>query len=282
MQPTFLSGADGMARFALHHVPAGAAPRGLVVYLHPFAEEMNKSRRMAALGARALAEAGFAVLQPDLLGCGDSAGEFHDASWQAWLEDACRGAQWLREQHGAAAPLWFWGLRAGCLLAAEAAAQLDEPSHLLFWQPPAAGKALLQQFLRLKMAAELHAGNAAGVTERLREQLRAGEVIEIAGYRLPPALAAGLERAQLRPPARPGCCVWLETSTRDEPSLLPAGQATLTAWRAAGHAVTALAVRGPAFWQTQEIEEAPELVDATVRSCVDAACTPAGVVAVVA
>ena len=56
-------------RFALHHRPAGP-PRGLVVYVHPFAEEMNKSRRMAALQSRALAEAGFAVLQLDLMEIG--------------------------------------------------------------------------------------------------------------------------------------------------------------------------------------------------------------------
>lgn len=47
--------------------------RGSIVYIHPFAEEMNKSRRMAALQARALTLAGFAVLQLDLIGCGDEA-----------------------------------------------------------------------------------------------------------------------------------------------------------------------------------------------------------------
>ncbi|MFN3884534.1 MAG: hypothetical protein ACK4Q4_07240 [Rhodocyclaceae bacterium] len=43
----FLPVADGN-RFCLHHPPAGAA-RGALIYLPPFAEEMNKSRRMAAM-----------------------------------------------------------------------------------------------------------------------------------------------------------------------------------------------------------------------------------------
>ena len=72
-------------RFAVYHAPAVDQMRGQIVYLHPFAEEMNKSRRMAALQSRALASAGFAVRQLDLLGSGDSEGDFGDASWDLWV-----------------------------------------------------------------------------------------------------------------------------------------------------------------------------------------------------
>lgn len=264
-QPLFIRAPDGGMRFAMHHAPAGS-PRALVVYLHPFAEEMNKSRRMAALQSRALAGAGFAVLQIDLQGCGDSSGELVQASWQGWLADAALAVAWLRRQHGAGLPVWLWGLRAGCLLAAEAAAQIEGPCHFLFWQPPAAGKPLLQQFLRLKMAADLHSGKGAAVTDGLRAQLAAGQAVEVAGYLLPPAVAAGLEQAQLRPPATPAQCVWLETSLREPAALLPASQAPLATWRQAGHDVRASAVQGPAFWQTQEIEDAPALISATLEA----------------
>jgi uncharacterized protein len=265
MQPLFINANDGRARFVLHHRPAAGALRGRVLYLHPFAEEMNKSRRMAAMQSRALAQAGFAVLQIDLLGCGDSAGELADASWAAWLDDAELGLRWLCQQHGNIGPLWLWGLRAGCLLATELSARLDETCHFLFWQPPAAGKPLLQQFLRLKMAAELQGGKAAGVTDALRAQLAAGNTVEVAGYALPAAVALGLEHARLLPPTTPGRCVWLETSTREPATLLPASQAALSAWRQAGFEVQAQALPGPAFWQTQEIEDAPALVTATVQ-----------------
>jgi hypothetical protein len=69
MHPLFLPPAPGAAggpRFAVLHRPPGT-PRGLVVFVHPFAEEMNKARRMAALQARALAGHGWAVLMSDLL-----------------------------------------------------------------------------------------------------------------------------------------------------------------------------------------------------------------------
>src|SRR5665647_3289851 len=121
---------------------------------------------MAALQSRALAQAGYAVLQIDLLGCGDSSGDFGDATWQGWVSDVVQGCHWLRSQSNfqcagsGQRPLWLWGLRAGCLLAVEAARQVGEPCNFLFWQPPAAGKPLLQQFLRLKVAADLLGGQA--------------------------------------------------------------------------------------------------------------------------
>ena len=77
-------------RFCLFHPAQGGVPKGCVLNIHPFAEEMNKSRRMAALQARALAKAGYAVLQIDLFGCGDSSGDFGDASWQDWVGDVVR------------------------------------------------------------------------------------------------------------------------------------------------------------------------------------------------
>lgn len=277
-QPFFLPGpaAAGGQRFAIHHPPQGA-PRGAVLYLHPFAEEMNKSRRMAALGARALAAAGYGVLQLDLLGCGDSSGDFGDANWAHWLEDAELGARWLRDRHDG--PLWLWGLRAGALLASETALRMAGERHLLLWQPAASGKLLLQQFLRLRMAGQLlddaPAESSRGVTEGLRKDLAAGRAVDIAGYTLAPGLAQGLEAATLQPPPA-GCrVIWLELSSRTPPALQPASDALVERWRAAGHEVQTRALAGPAFWQTTEIEETPALVQATAQALTQTAAVEA-------
>lgn len=253
----------GGQRFCIHHSPRGAV-RAAVLYVHPFAEEMNKSRRMAALQSRQLADAGCAVLQIDLHGCGDSSGDFGDATWESWIDDLVAAAAWLRQRH--AVPLLLWGLRAGCLLATEAARRLDAPCHFLFWQPPANGKLLLQQFLRLKMAGQLEAGAAKGVTEALRQALRSGDAPEIAGYTLHPALASGLEAATLQPPqAGAGAKLfWIEITNRQPPTLSPVAEAAPALWQPAGFQFSSLAVAGPAFWQTTEIEEAPALLQATV------------------
>lgn len=263
---------------------SGATVRALVLYIHPLAEEMNKARRMAALQARALARSGCAVLQIDLLGCGDSSGDFGDATWQGWISDVMQACQWLRRRSSsegatpAQAPLWLWGLRAGCLLATQAADQLDEDCNFLFWQPPPAGQPLLQQWLRLKLAGELAGGRATGGMQDLRQQLAAGSPVEIGGYRLGAELASGLAQAALLPPGKPGQqrrLEWFEMSTRDDASLSPASAKAITQWQQAGFAARSHLVNGPAFWQSTEIEEAPALIAASTAAV--CAATPGAI-----
>ena len=257
-------------RFCLWH-PTQTPATALVVYVHPFAEEMNKARRMAALQSRALADAGCAVLQMDLLGCGDSAGDFGDASWALWVDDVVEACALARQRAAQAWPesappaLWLWGLRAGCLLASAAAQRMAQPCNFLFWQPSVAGKLVLQQFLRLKVAAALGQADARGVSEQLRKDLAAQRPVEVAGYRLAPGLASGLELAKLESPIRPGRVLWLEATLRDEATLLPASKAIATRWQSAGHDVQEQVVVGPSFWSTVEIEDAPALVEASTR-----------------
>ena len=260
-------------RLAIHHEPNTAQPLALVVYVHPFAEEMNKSRRMAALAAQRLAAAGCAVLQLDLLGCGDSSGDFGDATWAQWREDVLAGVGWLRKRHAHcsnAAPTWLWGLRAGCLLAAEAAPLLSGVVNLLFWQPPTSGKALLQQFLRLRTASEMLTGADKGGSAALRQRIDAGQSIDVAGYTLHPELCCGLERASLRQPSPPsagtGRVEWIELRMQPSSALTPLAQQLAGPWREAGWALRQQLLVGPAFWQTTEIEDAPALLCATVAA----------------
>jgi exosortase A-associated hydrolase 2 len=249
--------------FCLYHPPQGPEEKGAVLYIHPFAEEMNKSRRMAALQSRALAAAGFGVLQVDLRGCGDSSGDFGDADWRTWVEDVVNASHWLSAR--SKAPLWLWGLRAGCLLAVDAAVNMKNSPNFIFWQPVVSGKQHWQQFMRLKMAGELASGRAMGGVGQIRQQLAAGQAVEIAGYTVVPGLADGLEKADLLPPTIfSGRVTWFELSTRDEATLAPVSQQRIDQWRAAGFMVDAKVVRGPGFWQTAEIEDAPELIAATL------------------
>jgi len=251
------------ARLCLCHLPA-AAPRGAILYLHPFAEEMNKSRRMAALQARRFAAAGFAVLQVDLAGCGDSDGDLRDVRWDTWMADVAAAAAWLR---GAApGPLWLWGLRLGALLALDAARRLPVPVEgCLLWQPVTDGALHLNQFLRLKLAGAAMQEDGAdaagnGVTA-LRARLQQGETIEVGGYPIAPALADDLSRLRLADLAMPGPRIaWCEVVPQAARGWPPAARRVLDAWQRRGIAASAHLVEGLPFWTTAEIAECPALL----------------------
>jgi exosortase A-associated hydrolase 2 len=253
-------------RFCLFHPPAQdvtAAPA--VLFVHAFAEEMNKSRALVARQARALAAAGHGVLQMDLLGCGDSSGDFGDADWDAWVQDVVDGADWLRRR--SPGELWLWGHRLGCLLAGAAAPRLEGPINFLFWQPVVSGRQFLQQVLRLGAAGEMLDGQGRGAMERLRRQLADGRSVEIAGYALAPGLTRGLDAAELLPPPLPGRTVeWFEISAREDAELSPVARQRLEAWREAGYRARGHVVAGAPFWQTVEIEDCPALVDASLAA----------------
>lgn len=252
-------------RFCIYHpaVHNGSPDRG-IVYVHPFGEEMNKARRMAALQSRRLAAAGYAVLQIDLYGCGDSDGDFGDATWDAWRADVRAAVAWISERMPE--PVSLWGLRLGATLAADLAREPElHVDRLVLWQPVASGEQFLAQFLRLHLAAEMLAEGAAQTGVRdLRAALARGESLEIGGYELHPELASAIESlklAELVPAVK--TVQWLDVSAQPEPRLSPASQRAVEAWRAKGLAVQAAAVTGEPFWATPEITDCKTLLEAT-------------------
>ena len=253
----------GGQRFCLFHPAQGDKKRGRVLYLHPFAEELNATRRVVAQQARALSATGYAVLQVDLYGCGDSSGDFADATWTGWLEDAALAHRWLiRSADG---PLWIWGMRSGALLATELLKGLPEPAHLLLWQPVLSGQQMLQQFLRLHAAGQwLGTGKADDSSPAQR--LTQGMSVEVAGYTVGPELARGMAAACLQPTAtgEASRLIWLELSRQADAAISPSAEKELAAWRHAGWNTVAQALAVPAFWQTVGNEDASALISATL------------------
>ena len=260
----FLNAPDG-ARYCAVSRPVGT-PRGSILLLPPFAEEMNKTRRVCAQAARALASEGWLVLRIDLAGTGDSAGEFADARWSVWLDDISAAWQWLGEQAGG--ERWLLSLRFGALLASAWMRHSGERPGLMLWQPVAAGKMHLVQFLRLKAASEmLSDSDAKGVVSGLRASLAAGEAVEVAGYTISAELAEAIGKATLELPEDFGAPVRLiEVLPAGKTEHSAAARSLLQRLSAAAKDLSSRAVNGPSFWQTVEIEECPELLAATVET----------------
>ena len=268
-EPFFLKVGSG-TRFCLYHNPRlDRECRGVFIYVHPFGEEMNKSRRMAAMQARTFAAMGFGVLQMDLFGCGDSSGEFQDARWNIWKQDLAIAKNWLEER--VSVPVSLWGLRLGALLALDFARSLDSTiDRIILWQPVINGESFLNQFLRLRLANEILSADAgiektAG-TNTMRISLKAGNTLEVAGYELAPDLAAAIDSlraAELIVTKLP--IHWFEIVSEPGRPMTPAGAKVVTAWKQEKVDLHLHLVPCLPFWATQEIAECAELVSATAN-----------------
>lgn len=260
LQPAFIAGAAGRLFVSCFAPPAGT--RRWLLFVPPFAEEANKSRRMMARLGHALAARGMGLCLPDLYGTGDSTGDFGDARLATWLDDLAKVGDWLRAQHGCQT-LYLGGLRLGVPLALAARERLGPVAGLLCWQPVAKGQQQLTQFLRLRQAAAVMGGGSESLKE-MQSRLDAGEALEVAGYRLHPELAGALTTLDLATMAPDVPSHWLELSRDPDKPVTPVSRQVLDAWQGAGATVTVQGVAGDPFWAVQELVDAPALVDASV------------------
>lgn len=262
-------GAPGRRIFVLQRTPAASRVAGSVLFVPPFGEEMNKSRRLMAETAALLCREGVPVLLPDLFGTGDSEGEFREATVEQWfgdLEVACRHATALGHPVRAVV-----AVRLGCALAALAARRGALPAVAVsaWWQPVLEGRRFVAQFLRLRVAAAGMRGAARETVDSLRARSSAGETLEVAGYEVSPALLRGLEGLVVDSlPSQAGHLHWYEV-LREEGGAppLPAARFVERA-RAAGVAVDLTGLAGEPFWGATELVRLPLLVELTAAAVV--------------
>jgi exosortase A-associated hydrolase 2 len=266
LEPAMIAGRSG-ALFAVHHAPARPGSRA-VLYLPPFAEEANRSRKMATLQARALASAGIGALIFDPYGTGDSGGDFRDARWENWCDDAGRAIAWLQQRGYESIVLL--GLRLGAMLALQIAAQRrDDVARAILWQPVLRGDQFMTQFLRLRLAAELSTGGGEG-TAALRRELAERGSVEIAGYALDRSLVDAIDALRLADLGL-ACAApidWVDLVAEAGQSASSAQDAVLKRWTEAGKTVRRHQAVGVPFWTLQETAVAPALVSLTTNMMV--------------
>ncbi|MHB9109721.1 MAG: alpha/beta hydrolase family protein [Armatimonadota bacterium] len=174
-------------RFAMRYLPAGT-PRARVLMVPPLFEEKRCAHRALATCARALANAGAAVLIPDLAGTGNSGGTLAEMRLQDWLDDLRAAEAFLREHTDA--PSCLVALRAGVLPALQARL---EAQRFLLWQPVLSGKSYLRQLRTRRMIQDSLTGEAPPVGPH-----------EVEGQELSPVFFAELEALGLPDAPPPG------------------------------------------------------------------------------
>lgn len=267
LDPRFLAGSAGQL-FALHVAPRAKPrePQEAVLLLPPFAEEMNRSRRMFNFQARALAGIGIGSLILDPTGTGDSDGAFGAANWPQWMDDAIAAARWLHAEGYQQVSLL--GLRLGACLALAVAPRLEvDVGRIVLWQPVLRGQTLVNQFLRIRVAAGMSetADAEKETVKGLRQKLEAGETLEVAGYGLDQRLMTELDALNLTELAvaagRP--LDWFEIGASAGAGPSPASRAELDRLAAKGLAVDARVIPGESFWTIEEPALVPALWQAT-------------------
>jgi exosortase A-associated hydrolase 2 len=261
VEPFFFDAEPG-TRFSLYHAPnPQVAPRGAILYVHPFADELSRTRRMAAVQSRAFAALGYTVLQIDLFGCGDSCGEFSAGRWQIWHEDLALAAAWLAERDSG--PLTLWGLRLGGLLALDAAARLGA-HRVLLWQPFMSGRACINQFLRLSEQLCDPAPGAPRSTAALRAQLAVHGAIEVGGFEVAVPLVKAIDACDAAHIASPRCAVHWFAYGGPAPFKVAASAARLAErWGSDGAALHFHLLDGSPLWTGPGELDLPSLRDAT-------------------
>ena len=269
-QPLFIDGSKGRL-FTIYYSGREGPPAFRVLMVPPFAEELNKSRRMMAATARRLCAAGCAVLLVDLFGTGDSDGEFCESTWDTWVSDVEIATRFLSERAPDATPSVI-AVRTGALLLASMAQRERFPfERVLLWQPVLRGEQFLNQFLRLRAVASRFEGRNESVAS-LAERLSEGDSVEVGGYELTPPMAEALRAATGQGLGLAnGCRIDLMEFKNNAETGVSLPSRNFTSQLVSRNiAATCRVAVAAAFWATQEIVAPVEVAEQTVSVLVEA------------
>ena len=244
----------------------------VVLMVPPFAEEMNKARKMMALLMEKLAggssTAGTACLLFDLFGTGDSEGVFEQANWQTWKDNLVE----LLDHINGQCPdceINIVVLRTGALLVNDTLPLLrpeisQKMTQLHYWNPVFNASQFINQFLRLRLAADMMRSDGDKVSVKdLRQQLIDSGSLEVAGYAVTDAVLAGMENADIVVPESVAHSAVYVYEISSMGQITPGLKKKLE--QVTVHTGTPIAesLSGPQFWSTQEISLCPELIELT-------------------
>ncbi len=264
LEPRFL-GKAGARWFTLKFCAATeAGPKGQILFIPPFAEEMNRCRSLVATQARAFAQQGYDCTVLDFYGTGESEGLLTDACLDIWRENVRETVTAL--QKDSSQPLYLWGLRLGGLLALHFASDaFIAATGVILWQPVTSGKMYVNQILRQRVAALMVRELPAETTKEIRQRLAQGEQVEVAGYTLDGRLIGEIEVLEIAQMQSLGevDVFWLEHVTEDGKEIGVPARKAVNALSVAARSVVLHTFSDPPIWLIHERDFAPQLLRAT-------------------
>ncbi len=182
--PLFFENGD-YRLFGVVHQPVGTPSGAAWVFCHPFAEEKLWAQRVYVSFARTLAARGAWVLRFDMMGNGDSEGQFSAASVDTMLSDIDCAIRYLEGVSGISVSIGLLGLRLGATLAALAAERSQKVGTLVLWEPIVDGARYMQEMLRSNLTTQsVIYKEIRHNREALVRMMRDGATVNIDGYEL--------------------------------------------------------------------------------------------------
>lgn len=243
------------------HSPPDGRVHATGVFCNAFGDERKSSCLAVTRLARTLASRGMAVLRFDYWGCGDSPGEFADASVATRLADI-RGALEYLSARSAADTIWLLGLRLGATLAARAAEQIRNCAGLVLIEPIPDGGAYVEALLQRKRVRQmLTTGSGSGRAAATQD------TTDLDGYALRQSTVDELRALRIAPGevGFSGPVLIVQASFNDKPKR--EAEAVRGAYEAAGARVDIRPVVLPPFWSRIDITDTSLIQEAVVGWC---------------
>ncbi len=185
--------------FLAHYFPKACTSvdeHRVVILVPPFAEEMNRSKRMFVLCAQKLSEIGLNVICFDYAGTGDSEGEWGDFSYADWYQNFLDVYNYSQTKGFQSVDII--SLRFGSLLSADAIVnECIAINNCIFWDPVEKGESFIRQLIRTKIAAEMSLAENKSEKYNYLNELDQHGYIEIAGYKLTEELIESIKSLKL-------------------------------------------------------------------------------------
>ena len=119
---------------ALYDPPDAGAYGSGIVLCNPWGQEHIRAYGTMRFLAKRLQKAGHHVLRFDYYGCGDSGGDFTDASVDQWCQDTMMVVEELKTLSGVST-VTLLGARLGAVVASLVAAERPDIDRLVLWDP---------------------------------------------------------------------------------------------------------------------------------------------------
>lgn len=241
-----------------------------IVLIPPFAEEMNKSRKMMKASLDAFSDTADGFLF-DLYGTGDSEGLFDETSWDIWKRNIADFLDYLLVNfHYQEIELVTF--RTGALLLNDC---LDSaPNNQRKWpisaihycNPVIKAQQFINQFLRLKLAAEMMRSDGdKRSTKDLMVELEQQGKLEVAGYMLSDTLLNEMLSSVAKLPEYYANTPLFFYDVSARGVLTPAITNNANTIRS-DKLGQIFPISGPQFWSTQEISMCHELIAAVSQN----------------